>query len=118
MRDAYGRDVLVYAFGAYDKWDGRFTGRVKFGVSARAVGVREAEVQEAQLLPTDEIRALGRGPGGEPREQDFHRRLDEWRYQASEWFKASPEVLAAVGELERLTEDGRQLTQAPTTRSA
>ena len=48
----------------------------------------------------------------------MHARLDEWRYPRCEWFEASPEVLAAVGELERLTEEGRRLLQATTTRSA
>lgn len=115
--DAAGREVVVYAFGAFDKRSGAFMNRVKFGHSAQAEGRRELQVAN-QLLKADEVRALGRGPGGEPRERALHRHLDRWRYPASEWFEASPEVLAAVGELERLTEDGRRLTQAPTTRSA
>lgn len=116
-RDAAGREVVVYAFGAFDKRSGAFMNRVKFGHSTQAEGRRELQVAN-QLLKADEVRALGRGPGGEPRERAFHRRLDRWRYPASEWFEASPEVLAAVGELERLTEDGRRLTQATTARSA
>jgi hypothetical protein len=113
--DSRGREQYVYAAGSFDKRTQALT-HVKIGHTSRPKGVREAEVQqdEAQVPRTHEIRTLARGPGGERREQDLHRRLDAWRYPASEWFEPSPEVLAAVAELEWPTDEGMEVTGART----
>ena len=114
--NAAGREVFVYAMGAFDKRNGECR-TIKIG-SSTAPELRLAQVQDEQVGRTETVRLLGWGPGGERRENMMHRRLNDWRYEASEWFEPSPEVLAAVAKLERLTDDGRQLTQATTTRSA
>jgi hypothetical protein len=108
--NAAGREVFVYAFGAFDNRSGECR-KIKIGYSAGREGIREAQVEEQQVGKTETVRSLGRGPGGEPREKAMHRRLDEWRYPRSEWFEPSPEVLAEVATLERMTDDGRRLTE-------
>lgn len=110
-----GREQFVYAMGAFDKRTDECR-TIKIGMSA-ALELRLAQVQEEQVGWTETVKYLGWGPGGEPRESMMQRRLYEWRYEASEWFQASPEVLAEVGKLERLTDDGRRLTEE-TKRSA
>lgn len=109
-------DDDVYAIGAFDARTNELRA-IKIGWTARGEGVREAEVEDEQLGRMNASRPLGRGPGGERREQRMFADLDRWRYPRSEWFEPSPEVLAAVGELERLTEDGRALVRSTATRS-
>ena len=69
----------------------------------------DAEERPVRLYPRNGY--PGRGPGGERRENMMLRHLDEWRYTASEGFEPSPAVLAEVAKLERLTDDGRRLTE-------
>jgi hypothetical protein len=109
-------DDDVYAIGAFDARTDELRA-IKIGWTARGEGVREAEVEDEQLGRMNTSRPLGRGPGGERREQRMLADLDRWRYPRSEWFEPSPEVVAAVGELERLTEDGRALVRSTATRS-
>lgn len=105
-------DDEVYALGAYDALTDELRA-IKIGWTGRdgGEGVREAEVEEQQLGRMNTSKRLGRGPGGEWREERMHARLDQWRYPRSEWFAPSPQVLAAVSELEQLTEDGRALVR-------
>jgi len=109
-------DDDVYAIGAFDARTNELRA-IKIGWTARGERVREAEVEEEQLGRMNISKRLGRGPGGERREQRMLTDLAEWRYPRSEWFEPSPEVVAAVGELERLTEDGRALVRSTATRS-
>lgn len=113
VRDRYGREVHAYALGSMDKVTRRIT-HVKFGYSAQLPGRRERQVEhdERQVPRTHTVVALARGSGGQPRERAFHRRLDRHRYPASEWFGIHPEVVAAVGELERPTAEGLRFLKA------
>jgi hypothetical protein len=109
-------DDDVYAIGAFDSRTDELRA-IRIGWTAGGEGVREAEVEDEQLGRMNTSRTLGRGPGGQRREQRMLADLDRWRYPRSEWFEPSPEVVAAVGELERLTEDGRALVRSTATRS-
>lgn len=116
VTNAAGREVFVYAMGALDMRTGECR-TIKIG-SSTAPELRLAQVQDEQVGRTETARLLGWGPGGERRENMMQRRLNDWRYKASEWFEPSSEVLAEVAKLEQLTDDGRRVTQATTTRSA
>jgi hypothetical protein len=108
VHDDAGREVFVYAMGAFDtRTDECRT--VKLGITT-ALGPRLAQAQQEQMGRTETVRYLGWGPGGERREKMLHRRLDQSRYPASEWFEPSRDVLSEVRKLERLTDDGRRLT--------
>lgn len=106
-RDDSGREVVVYAVAAFDSRTGDVRA-IKIGSTASRDDLREAQVIAEQVGRMNVGKPLGRGPGGTRREQDLHRRLDTWRHPKSEWFAPSPEVIAAVGELDSLTNDGRQ----------
>lgn len=107
--NAAGREQFVYAMGAFDNLTGDCR-TIKLGVST-ALERRIDQIHREQVARTHTAKLLGSGPGGEQREKLLLARLDEWRYPASEWFEASPEVLAEVAKLERLTDDGRRLTE-------
>jgi hypothetical protein len=108
--NAAGREQFLYAMGAFDKRTGECR-TIKIGITT-ALDLRLAQVQEEQVGWTETVRYLGWGPGGERRETTMHGRLNDWRYEASEWFEASPELLAEIAKLERLTDEGQRLIEA------